>query len=118
MIALPFPELLTLVLLGQGTLLAAILLVMESRQRVANAFLAALLMVFALRLLALLLGSGPRLEQWRMPALLLHNTMFLLGPLVLYYARALVRTVPPLAPRDAVHALPFLLACLWVWIGR
>lgn len=91
-------------LAAQGMLLAVILLVLPTRQRLANRLLAMLILAFSARLLA-----------WRTMAalpglLLLHNMAFLLGPLLWLYARALMDPAFRLRAAHAWHALPALAA--------
>lgn len=103
---------LLLALVVTGAVLAVILLAIETRRPLANRLLAALVVALGLRPLALLLvGEG---ADWlgRM-AYALFNAMFLVGPLLYGYARALTEPAFRLRPVHLWHALPAALAVTW-----
>jgi len=102
---------LAVALIAQGAILALVLCVMESRFPAANRFLAALLVAISLRLLAQLLVNHFSAGRQLLNAL--HNTAFLIGPLLYFYTRALIERPLRLRPRQLWHLLPAALATLW-----
>jgi AraC-like DNA-binding protein len=103
---------LVLVLAVAGTVLAAILLAIETRRPLANRLLAGLVLALAFRLLALVLMRNDAGWLLRV-AYGLFNGMFLVGPLLYGYARALVEPAFRLRPAHLWHALPALLGVVW-----
>lgn len=102
---------LAVALIAQGAILAPVLCVMESRADAANRFLAGLLVAISVRLLAQLLVN--RLSVGHQLLNALHNTSFLIGPLLYFYTLALVERPLRLRPAQLWHALPAALATLW-----
>jgi AraC-like DNA-binding protein len=95
-------------LVAQGTLLALVLVSMESRYPTANRFLAGLLVALTVPLLARVLegrvGAGHRWIG------VLNNTIFLIGPFFYFYTRALVDRAFTVRPGHLLHGLPALAA--------
>jgi AraC-like DNA-binding protein len=93
-------------LVAQGSLLALVLVAMESRYPAANRFLAGLLVALILPLLARVLegrvGAGHRWIG------LLNNAAFLIGPFFYFYTRALVDRTFTAHASQLLHLLPAL----------
>lgn len=104
---------LLLALVVTGAVLAVILLAIETRRPLANRLLAGLVAALGLRLLALLLTTSADSGWVDRLAYALFNGMFLVGPLLYGYARALTEPDFRLRPFYLWHALPALLGAAW-----
>jgi AraC-like DNA-binding protein len=90
-----------------GALLATALRLVQGRNRIANDILALFALVFAVHLLLLAPLMNQRSFNFRVYPVFLTD-VFLFGPLLYLYVRAMTEPAFRLRPRDFLHALPFM----------